>query len=601
MRILIGLLLLAGGSLHAADAPQAVVQEKTHFSQVLGGNRAYRVLLPPAYRASQKRYPVIYWFHGYEETNQERDAEVAAYVAAHDVILVSAGPVDTEGTYPLYFPELSAQVDQGYRTLADRAHRGVTGFAMGGFMAFCMAAKFPDLISSASSFNTIPEAPVGPRDFYVQYRLEDVYGNYDGVRTRLVIGPGDLAVYYHRRLNALWTYARSNHESESFELAQADQAIPRTLDFHMKSFANPLPKPAAFSHADAYPNFAVWGWEVVSDRRQPGFTALEDVSSKGFRVAVREWIPGGTAIAGVKLTVTSAPLYVPGSVHPVTYLRLRDGNVRKASLKADGQGRLSFDLDGDAYQVGISAEANLVTTGYDFDGSSWATAGSPVKLRVKIANLGGARSPTAVVKWESSQPGVTFDFPTSRVFGLAPGESAPVPVAVKVADETRPFLKFYAVVGTEKMPVELPLFPPAGATQDFQIDDGRTLRAYQRGTQLQDVTLGEGNADGHAAPGETFAVLLPDGEALRAAELFTSDSCVDMGLRPSDSWADYEHTGVEIPYSLPMIRADCPPGHVVHMLARALVPNAPNHQVRYAAIEFPVWWRRGEEPKASGK
>jgi hypothetical protein len=108
------------------------------------------------------------------------------------------------------------------------------------------------------------------------------------------------------------------------------------------------------------------------------------------------------------------------------------------------------------------------------------------------------------------------------------------------------------------------------------------------------MTFGEGNRDGHAAPGENFAVLIPDGDALRAAELYTTDSCVDNSLRGSDSWNDYDRAGASVRYSLHTIRADCAPGHVVHMLARVVIPN---HQVRYSAIEFPVWWRPGEEPK----
>jgi hypothetical protein len=27
------------------------------------------------------------------------------------------------------------------------------------------------------------------------------------------------------------------------------------------------------------------------------------------------------------------------------------------------------------------------------------------------------------------------------------------------------------------------------------------------------------------------------------------------------------------------------------MLARVVIPNAPNHKVRYASLEFPVWYR----------
>src|SRR5262245_19794743 len=111
----------------------------THTSQVMGGPRTFRALMPPAYATSKKRYPVIYWFHGYEQTNQAAEAEAAAYVGSHDVMIVSAGPVETEGTYPLYFPELVDYVDKTLRTIADREHRAITGFAAGGFMAFWLA------------------------------------------------------------------------------------------------------------------------------------------------------------------------------------------------------------------------------------------------------------------------------------------------------------------------------------------------------------------------------------------------------------------------------------------------------------------------------
>ena len=79
-------------------------------------------------------------------------------------------------------------------------------------------------------------------------------------------------------------------------------------------------------------------------------------------------------------------------------------------------------------------------------------------------------------------------------------------------------------------------------------------------------------------------MLFPDGEYLRAAELFTNDSCVDNAVRASDSIG--EHASVK--YSLPSIRADCEPGHVVHMLTRVVVPGQP---ARYRSIEFPVWYR----------
>jgi len=572
-------------------SPAAIVEEVTHPSQVFNATRGYQVIVPPAYRSSQKRYSVIYWFNGYERPSEEIASQIAAFVSRHDVIVVRAGPADTVGQFPLYFPELADRVDKTLRTVADRDHRGVTGYATGGFVAFWMAGKYPDLIGSATSFLGATEATAGPSGFDVDYNLADLYANYDGVRTRLLTWTRDSRQFYHRLLDAVWNFARSNHETEDFDSAQNASEIARTLEFHMQAFAHPLPRPAVFQHADAYPNFNVWGWEVVSNRRTPGFTVLENVSAGGFRSAVREWIPGGATLPDVKLSIASPRLFAPGTAHTVRYIRLRDGRQQTPTLKADALGRLNFDLDGEAYEVGIGAEPRLAISGYEILGDPWPTAGPPVKLQVKFWNKGGARAPTTTMQWESPNPGVKIQTPTSRLFGMEAGESAVVTVIFSVDDPARAVVKIVAAVGTSRFSFDVPLFPAAEWTTDFQIADGRTVNAWQHATRRDDITLGEGNGDGHAAPGESFAVLLRDGGALRAAELFTNDVCVDNHVRAIDSWTEYDQAGASARYSLPAITSACEPGHRVHALARVLIPDKPSPHYHYSAIEIPVWYR----------
>jgi len=124
--------------------------------------RAYRVYLPPAYgTAKTVRYPVIYWLHGYEPENETRDKEIATWVATHAAIVVDSGPADTTGNFPIYLPELVEQVDRTLRTIADRAHRGVTGSGGGAYLAIWQASKAPDLVGSASSFGGPTEAATG--------------------------------------------------------------------------------------------------------------------------------------------------------------------------------------------------------------------------------------------------------------------------------------------------------------------------------------------------------------------------------------------------------------------------------------------------------
>ena len=591
MRLLVGVLGFAA----AALAFQNPVQEFTHSSQVLAGPRTYRVFFPKTYGTSQKRYPVLYWLHGYERAAEVESysRDIETYVASHDLLVVDFGPVETTGEFPQYFPELADHIDHTLRTIADREHRALSGFSAGGFMAFFLAGKYPDLVSSASSFMGPTEYSVGPKGFDVEFCADDFFANYDGVRTRLVTGSRDFVQFYHRRLNAAWAYAKGNHQTEDFDSEHGTPGMAKTLDFHMRAFADPLPKPAVFSHADPYPNFDIWGWQVTSDRRQPGYTILQNVSAAGFRSTVREWMPGGAPIAQVKLSIASPRLYAPASAHAVTLIHLSDGKVQRRTLKADPQGRLSFDLDGDDWEVGVGGAEGLITaSGFEPADNLWATVGQPVHLRVKFWNKGAGRSATTAIKWECSDPAVKFETPTARVFGLGSGESASLPVGFTVAGPAKPVVRIYAVAGTARLPVDVPVFPPAEPTKDFKIADGRALNLWQHANQVEEMPLGDGNGDGYASPGETFAIVFPDGNAYRAAELFSADGCLDLTVRASDSWVDYDHTGASVKYTLATVRKECQPGQPLHILARIVEPNAPNHMVVYRAVEFPVWYRQ---------
>jgi hypothetical protein len=519
----------------AAAQPAGLVQDLTHRSQVMASVRAYRVYLPGAYTASRtSRYPVIYWFHGYEPENEARDASLAAYVAAHSVIVVDSGPAETTGQFPLYFPELIEHIDNTLRTIPDRDHRAVTGSGAGGFLAIWQAAKCPDLIGSASSFGASAEAPVGPQGFDVDSSLTDIYPTLDALRVRQV---------------------------------SADSPLAETLDFHLDAFAHPIPRPSAFTHTDPYPNFGVWDWEVVSDRRRPAFTVLENVSRAGLRSTVREWIPAGAALPDVKLSITSPHLYTPGASYPVTYIRLRDGKLRRATQKADARGRLTFEVDGDPCEIGIGAAPVLTLSTFEITGAAWASAGQPFQVRLQFWNKGAVRSATTVLKLESPTPGMKFKTPTVRLNSLAPGESVTVPITCTIDHPAISGARIVAVDGGRRLSIDIPVYPAATAFADYRIADGLTVAPYTH-------PLGEGNRDGHAAPGESFALLLPDAGALRAAELFTNDTCVDNILRISEA-------GARI--SIPTIRGTCEPGHRIQVLARL--------GLNYFALEVPVWYR----------
>lgn len=497
-------------------------------------------------------------------------------------------PVETGRQFPLYFPELVAYIDAHYRTMADREHRATAGLSMGGFMSFWISGKYPHLVSSASNFMGSSEFFVGPRGMDVEYRHEEMRDNYEGLRTRLVTGARDFIQFYHRRMNLIWNYTRPDHETEDFDFDHGTPGMAKTLAFHMRSFEHPLPRPAVWNHVDVYPDFSVWDWEVKSDRREAGLTELSNVSKSGLRSSVRQWLPAGRLLSNVNLQIISAPLYPPDAVQLVTVIRLRDGEVRRQTQRTDSAGRLAFRLNGDEYEIGVGANAILALGGFALEHAGWVANNTLAEARVRFWNKGGTSSAPLNLRWETWDSAVRIETATASLPALAPGRSAEVPLRFTVVDDTREVLKFFAVANGTRMPLEIATFPPAPAVTDFQIADARTFSVFQAGVEIQSLLLGKGNGDGRADPGETIAVLLPDGPAYRAAELFSNDACIDLTARVSDVWSAYDHVGASAKYSLPFVRLNCPPGHVAHLLARLQMPDKPNHRIQYAAIELPI-------------
>jgi hypothetical protein len=608
----------------AARAGEPLILDEAHESQVLHETRHYRIFLPPDYATSGKRYPVIYWFHGWSERYNKPVARdpgrnydqgdggvyggdtIGRFVGSHDVIVVkwdgynprtpdeayprpyNISPVETDRQFPLYFPELVAYIDAHYRTHADRDHRATAGLSMGGFMSFWVAGKYPHLVGSSSNFMGSPEFLVGPRGFPVEYRHDEMHNNYDGVRTRLVMGTRDFIRFYHARMNATWKYTRPFHETAEFDADHGTPHMGETLAFHMHAFANPLPRPDVWSHIDVYPSFPIWGWEVTSDRTQPGLTMLENVSRCGFRSSVREWLPAGRLLPGVKLRITSDRLYRPNEAQAVTIIRTRDGDVRRVTERADAEGRLHFELDGDTYQVGVGAGPALALGDFTVANARWATDGKPVSVRVRVWNQGTVASSPMTLRWETSNPGVTIAAPAQALPAVPAGKSVETSVGFTVDDPAREIVKLFAIVGRERLPLEIPTFPEAKPAPDFRIADGKEFTVFAGGTKRVALMLGKGNGDGQANPGEKVVVLVPDDNTWRAAELFTNDACIDLRERVSDVWSDYDHVGASAKYSLAMIQAGCPAGHVVRMMGRVQWPHAPDHHVEYFTVEFPL-------------
>lgn len=623
---------------------QTKVLDLDHKSKVFGEVRHYRIFLPPDYDTDTgKRYPVVYFFHGwgerynvgtregkgaYDSGDDYKGDNIANFVEKNSVIVVkwdgynprspdekyprpyNIGPVETYRQFPFYFPELVGYIDGHYRTIPDRNHRGVSGLSMGGFMAFWIGGKYPHLVGSVSNFMGSAEFVVGPKEFPSEYLHTDMYRNYEGVRTRLVMGTKDFIRWYHAEMNRVWDFARQDYEHEIFEWDHGTPGMAKQLGFHMKAFAQPLPVPKLWHHIDVYPTFDVWGYSVTSDRNRPGFTVLENVTHSGFRCSVKEWLRDGRTMPSVRLEVTTDSIYRAKEEYRIVDVNLRTGAIRDEKQKADDAGRLHIQMDGDLHEVGIiqSQAPALCLARFGIDSGPWAKTGSRVELSAQILNKGITAAGGISATLSSPNPGVRIPVSQAGIARLAPGEMLAVKPGFSfvVDDPDRAVASFTLRLKDNagrawNIPLEVRLFPDAGELTNVEIADGRRVRVQVTGNQIEERLLGIGNGDGVVNPGESVVALVKDQGELRMTSLYSSDACVNpagLNLRFSDYWGEYDHVGGSAKYSMPTIASQCPAGHQLLFLAEYLIPHAPEHISKRGVLRIPLKGADTTAPKA---
>jgi S-formylglutathione hydrolase FrmB len=159
----------------AGAKPVAVERVKVHGAALEGnleGNAVDRdvlVFLPPSYATARSRhYPVVYALHGYsigaeqwsKEIHVPQTIEGAFAQGAHEMIVVLPDSKTvhngsmysssvTVGDFEKFVShDLVAYVDAHYRTLPNRAGRGLVGHSMGGYGASRIGMKHPDIFGS---------------------------------------------------------------------------------------------------------------------------------------------------------------------------------------------------------------------------------------------------------------------------------------------------------------------------------------------------------------------------------------------------------------------------------------------------------------------
>ncbi len=165
-----------GGATALRAQPAGTLERIRVHGEALEGNlegddatRDVFVYLPPSYsRDAARRYPVVYFLHGYTATAESyvktldlpvaADRAIAGGAAEMIIVLPDAFTVFsgsmysssvTTGDWESYVAtDLVDYIDEHYRTLAQRESRGLSGHSMGGYGTVRIGMKRPDAFAA---------------------------------------------------------------------------------------------------------------------------------------------------------------------------------------------------------------------------------------------------------------------------------------------------------------------------------------------------------------------------------------------------------------------------------------------------------------------
>jgi len=628
----------------AQHADSVTIIDSRHYSNVFGEIRNYRIFLPPGYFDNpQKKYPVIYFLHGwsqryfgdggqkfdeFDKGGDNKGDNIAHFVSTHPVIVVKSDgynrvpgeqyylrpynidPVETFRQFPLYYPELIDYIDTHYRTLADREHRAISGLSMGGFMTFWIGGKYPQLFSGAGNFCGSAEFIVGPRNFPVEYQHLDMYKNYAGMNLRLNYGDKDFIRSYHQDLNRIWPLVMDNYEYKIYDAEHSTCGLGEMFGFLFNTFKNPPARPLRWDHIDVYPEFSVWNYKVSSDRNVPGFTILENVDKRGFKCAVREFLPNGEILPFVNLSITTPALYEKNQEYVINDVENNGFKSLSKMVRSDNSGRLVIPLNGSMHEIGINKKddkANICIAAVDIENMSWATNGKDVSLSIKILNKGMSMAKKIVAKLSATRKSANIIKGQSEFGSIGVNEikTCQTPFSFRVQADSIEIAKFKLTLKDEHNNewvdfFELPLKKNLPEIKDFEIADGKIFTVAKGGVDSETILLGRGNADGIANPGESIVLLVKDQNKYRRTTLFSSDQFINpfgINVRQSDDWTDFDHVGASAKYNVSLIGSNCPENHNIDFFAEYWLPDYPLHIIKQGVIKIKVQGRDTSPPQ----
>ncbi|MCE6988086.1 esterase family protein [Dyadobacter sp. CY323] len=597
--------------------PKGIIEDHTHYSEVFKENRHFRLILPPDYHQHpERRYPVIYYFHGnagrfngpaegevsrsgearyyddfngnWARTGPDSLDNFTSYVADNDVIIAKwdgyvpaqyprpydIAPVREDKQFVDYFPEFVQYMDAHFRTKASRNARAVSGLSMGGFMSMLVASKYPHLLSSASFFCPSASFTVGPRALQIYTPFKEMGRNFVGLPIRMHLGSKDFLRQHDVEIDNAYKTLELNYESWHYGIGYFKGFhnavnIQGQFDFHMKYFRMPLVRPEKWHHIDVYPNFSVWNHAVSTDRAIPGFTVLDDVRREGFSLQTKKWLPDGPMVPNLSVKIITDSIYPSNTRFELVRLDVPTRKIARSNVRSDIKGRIQWQGTGQHSDIGLyktGDPGHITMPTYTLD-QNMPGVGDIVSLSPLLFNKGGAAVDSIRVELIAQDEEVEVMDPAVTIGKLAQAalhEKTAFRIRSRHAGLDRAKLKLIVSYNGKKDPflLEVPFYSPEKTLSNFKIADGLAVKL-----EVEEKTVvGEGNGDGIANPGEWISIFTPSElDSLHdfGLQLHTGDPYVAMDNRRMLFFERKDWSGAKRLTSQVQIKPDCPDGHEI--------------------------------------
>lgn len=151
-------------------------------SEVAGENLRYRVYIPPCYLETQKRYPYTILLHGqgYDEIQWDRLGIDEALdqgirlgaVAPMILVMPYTGSIANRDSFPpsasyetVILDELVPAIERDFCTWNQPQYRAIGGISRGGFWAYSIALRHPDIFGKAGAHSAVFDEGNAPAAF----------------------------------------------------------------------------------------------------------------------------------------------------------------------------------------------------------------------------------------------------------------------------------------------------------------------------------------------------------------------------------------------------------------------------------------------------